>query len=222
MAATAVGVDVGTNAVRAVEIELGDSPLIQRMGQVGLPVGAVVDGEVADVGAVSIALRQLWSQAGFKSRKVRVGMSSARVIVRTIEMRKAEWTEVDLAAAEWRIPAEKMKMRRLHIVPLSTQAVALLTELKGITGAGRWLFPNHRRPHDVMSATTINHALMGLGFASATVTAHDFRATASTRLHEMGLRSDFIELQLAHVERNRVRAAYNHADHLAERAAMMK
>lgn len=121
--------------------------------------------------------------------------------VRTIEMRKAEWTEVDLAAAEWRIPAEKMKMRRLHIVPLSTQAVALLTELKSITGAGRWLFPNHRRPHDVMSATTVNHALMSLGFASATITAHDFRATASTRLHEMGLRSDFIELQLAHVER---------------------
>lgn len=142
--------------------------------------------------------------------------------VRTIEMRKAEWTEVDLAAAEWRIPAEKMKMRRLHIVPLSAQAVAMLTELKGITGAGRWLFPNHRRPHDVMSATTVNHALMSLGFASATVTAHDFRATASTRLHEMGLRSDFIELQLAHVERNRVRAAYNHADHLAERAAMMQ
>jgi len=67
-----------------------------------------------------------------------------------------------------------------------------------------------------MSATTVNHALMSLGFGSASVTAHDFRATASTRLHEMGLRSDFTELQLAHVERNRVRAAYNHADHLAE------
>ncbi len=86
MAATVVGLDVGTNAVRAVEIELGDSPLIRRMGQVGLPVGAVVDGEVADVGAVSIALQQLWTQAGFTSRKVRVGMSSARVIVRTLEM----------------------------------------------------------------------------------------------------------------------------------------
>ena len=86
MAATAVGLDVGTNAVRAVEIELGDSPLIRRMGQVGLPIGAVVDGEVADVSAVAIALRQLWTQAGFKSRTVRVGMSSARVIVRTIEM----------------------------------------------------------------------------------------------------------------------------------------
>ncbi|MEO8265855.1 MAG: type IV pilus assembly protein PilM [Ilumatobacteraceae bacterium] len=81
-----IGLDIGTNAVRAVEIELGDPPLIRRMGQVGLPVGAVVDGEVADVSAVSIALRQLWTQAGFKSRTVRVGMSSARVIVRTIEM----------------------------------------------------------------------------------------------------------------------------------------
>ena len=94
MAATAVGVDVGTNAVRAVEIELGDSPLIRRMGQVGLPVGAVVDGEVADVGAVSIALRQLWTQAGFKSHQVRVGMSSARVIVRTIEMPRLSRTEL--------------------------------------------------------------------------------------------------------------------------------
>ncbi len=94
MAATAVGLDVGTNAVRAVEIELGDSPLIRRMGQVGLPVGAVVDGEVADVGAVSIALQQLWTQAGFTSRKVRVGMSSARVIVRTLEMPRLSHDEL--------------------------------------------------------------------------------------------------------------------------------
>jgi type IV pilus assembly protein PilM len=86
MAATAIGLDVGTNAVRAVEIELSEPPLIRRMGQVALPTGAVVDGEVADVAAVSIALQRLWTQAGFKSRAVRVGMSSARVIVRTIEM----------------------------------------------------------------------------------------------------------------------------------------
>jgi type IV pilus assembly protein PilM len=94
MAATAIGLDVGTNAVRAVEIELGDSPLIRRMGQVGLPVGAVVDGEVADVGAVSIALRELWTQAGFRSRRTRVGMSSARVIVRTIEMPRLSHDEL--------------------------------------------------------------------------------------------------------------------------------
>jgi type IV pilus assembly protein PilM len=86
MAATVIGLDVGTNAVRAVELELGDVPEIRRMGQVGLPVGAVVDGEVADVAAVSLALRRLWDSVGFKGKKVRVGMSSARVIVRTIEM----------------------------------------------------------------------------------------------------------------------------------------
>jgi type IV pilus assembly protein PilM len=86
MTATAIGLDVGTNSVRAVEIELGESPMVRRMGQVGLPVGAVVDGEVADVSAVSIALKRLWAEAGFKSHKVRVGMSSARVIVRSIEM----------------------------------------------------------------------------------------------------------------------------------------
>ncbi len=142
--------------------------------------------------------------------------------VRTVEMRKAEWSDVNLAAAEWRIPPEKMKMRRLHIVPLARQTVELLTELQHITGAGRWLFPNNRRPNDVMAATTVNRALESMGYGSGEVTAHDFRATASTRLHEMGLRSDLIELQLAHVERNRAKAAYNHADHLAERRAMMQ
>ena len=94
MVATAIGLDVGSNAVRAVEIEFGASPLIRRMGQVGLPVGAVVDGEVADVGAVSIALQQLWAQAGFKSRQVRVGMSSARVIVRTLQMPRLSHDEL--------------------------------------------------------------------------------------------------------------------------------
>ena len=94
MVATAVGLDVGTNAVRAVEIELGAPSVIRRMGQVGLPVGAVVDGEVADVSAVSIALRELWAQAGFTSRKVRVGMSSARVIVRTLEMPRLSHDEL--------------------------------------------------------------------------------------------------------------------------------
>ena len=94
MVATAVGLDVGTNAVRAVEIELGAPSVIRRMGQVGLPVGAVVDVEVADVSAVSIALRELWAQAGFTSRQVRVGMSSARVIVRTLQMPRLSHDEL--------------------------------------------------------------------------------------------------------------------------------
>ena len=94
MTATAIGLDVGTNAVRAVEIEFGEPPLIRRMGQVGLPAGAVVDGEVADVDAVSIALRRLWTEAGFKSRTVRAGISSARVIVRTVEMPRLSHDEL--------------------------------------------------------------------------------------------------------------------------------
>ncbi len=170
---------------------------------------------------VAAFLRRLEAYGGHRTTVIAMRLLLL-TFVRTAEMRKAEWSDVDLEAAEWRIPAAKMKMRRVHIVPLAKQTVSLLTELKGISGAGRWLFPNHRRPQDVMSATTINHALMGLGFASATVTAHDFRATASTWLHEMGLRSDLVELQLAHVERNRVRAAYNHADYLPERVAMMQ
>ena len=142
--------------------------------------------------------------------------------VRTVEMRKAEWTDFNLDESEWRIPAEKMKMRRTHIVPLARNTVDLLRELQQITGAGRWLFPNNRRPRDVMSATTVNRALEHMGYASGAVTGHDFRATASTRLHEMGFRSEFIELQLAHVERNRVKAAYNHADYLPERRQMVQ
>ena len=95
MTARAIGLDVGTNAVRAVEIELGNPPVIRRMGQVGLPIGAVVDGEVADVGAVAIALRELWNQAAFTSRQVRVGMTSAaRMIVRTIEMPRLSHDEL--------------------------------------------------------------------------------------------------------------------------------
>jgi integrase len=142
--------------------------------------------------------------------------------VRTVEMRKAEWTEINLDESEWRIPSEKMKMRRPHIVPLSRQVVALLRELQRITGAGRWLFPNNRRPDDVMSATTVNRALEYMGYASGAVTGHDFRATASTQLHEMGFRPDVIERQLAHAEQNKVKAAYNHAEYLPERRELMQ
>jgi len=86
--------------------------------------------------------------------------------VRTVEMRKAEWSEFNFDQPEWRIPAAKMKMRRIHIVPLARSTVDLLLELRQITGAGRWLFPNTRRPHDVMSATTVNRVLEYMGYAS--------------------------------------------------------
>ena len=142
--------------------------------------------------------------------------------VRTVELRKAPWEEFDLDGAEWKIPAERMKMRRFHVVPLPRQAIELLRELHKITGAGTWLFPNFRRPDDVMSATTINRALEYMGYPSGLWTGHDFRATASTQLHEMGYRPEVIERQLAHVEENKTKAAYNHAEYLTERREMMQ
>jgi len=167
----------------------------------------------------------------FKARLTKYGGNRTTVIamrlmlytfVRTVELRKAPWAEFDVGAAEWKIPPERMKKRRLHVVPMARQAIALLQDLKRITGAGVWLFPNFRRPDDVMSATTINRALEHMGYPSGLWTGHDFRATASTQLHEMGFRPEVIELQLAHVEDNKTRAAYNHAEYMTERREMMQ
>lgn len=167
----------------------------------------------------------------FKAKLTKYGGNRTTVIamrlmlytfVRTAELRKAPWTEFDIENAEWKIPPERMKMKRVHVVPLPRQALLLLEELRTITGSGKWLFPNFRRPNDVMSATTINRALEHMGYASGLWTGHDFRATASTRLHEMGYRSEWIERQLAHVEENKTKAAYNHAEYLPERRTMMQ
>ena len=139
--------------------------------------------------------------------------------VRTVEMRRGVWEEVKIDESLWVIPAGKMKMNRIHMVPLSTQAADVLHELRQITGAGKHLFPNSRRPDDIMSGTTINRAMEYLGIP---FTGHDFRATASTHLHEMGWDSRLVELQLAHAEKNKVKAAYNHAQYLPERREMMQ
>lgn len=139
---------------------------------------------------------------------------------RTTELRHAEWSE--FGDDEWIIGAEKMKMRRPHIVPLAGQVKLLIEELRTITGAGRWLFPNTRRPSDVISATTLNRSLEYMGYRTAEVTCHDFRATASTILHEKGYRDEWIEVQLAHVDKNKTRSAYNHALYLTDRRQMMQ
>lgn len=144
------------------------------------------------------------------------------LFVRQAELRYAEWSEFDFGSALWVIPETKMKMRRPHSVPLSDSAINLLMQLKDITGANKYLFPNVRNPGRVMSNTTINRAIEYLGYPSKFITAHDFRATASTRLHEMGFRHDVIERQLAHVEQNRTVAAYNHAEYMPERVALMQ
>jgi integrase len=141
--------------------------------------------------------------------------------VRTTELRAAQWTEIDFDKAEWRIPAERMKMKELHLVPLSHQAVAVLRELKNHTGNREYVFPNQHNLLTFMSENTMLYALYRMGYHSRT-TGHGFRSTASTILNENGFTPDVIERQLAHSERNKVRAAYNHAQYLPERRKMMQ
>jgi integrase len=127
--------------------------------------------------------------------------------VRTGELRGAEWTEINFDKAEWRIPAERMKMREQHIVPLSTQAIAVLRDLQARTGNRQFVFPNQHKPMGCMSENTVLFALYDMGYRFK-ATGHGFRATASTILNENGFAPDVIERQLAHGERNKVRAAY--------------
>lgn len=140
--------------------------------------------------------------------------------VRPGELRCARWKEFDFEAAEWRVPAERMKMREEHIVPLSRQAVQLLKELRQATGSQHLLFPNRRDPRREMSPTTLNRALERMGYGGE-FSAHGFRTTASTLLNEREYRADVIERQLAHRPRG-VRASYNHATYMGERRRMMQ
>ncbi|HTD28741.1 MAG TPA: integrase arm-type DNA-binding domain-containing protein [Xanthomonadaceae bacterium] len=144
------------------------------------------------------------------------------VFVRPGELRKAEWAEIDLDAAEWRIPAERMKMREPHLVPLSKQAVAILRELHPLTASGHYLFPSIRSLARPMSENTITVALRRMGYTGDEMTGHGFRSMASTLLHEQGWPTDAIERQLAHAESNQIKAAYNYAKHLPERRKMMQ
>jgi integrase len=141
--------------------------------------------------------------------------------VRSGELRGAQWSEIDYEKAEWRIPAERMKMRETHIVPLSRQAIGILKELEPVTRQWRYLFPNQHKPSGQMSENTILYALYRMGYHSR-ATGHGFRSTASTVLNEHGFPPDVIERQLAHGERDKVRAAYNHAEYLPERRKMMQ
>lgn len=144
------------------------------------------------------------------------------VFTRPGELRAAEWAEIDLDAAEWIIPAARMKMKAEHIVPLSTQAVAILRAAHLVSGNGRFVFPGVRSRARPLSDNTINAALRRLGYANDEMTGHGFRALASTRLNEMGWPPDVIERQLAHAEANKVRAVYNRAQYLPERRKMMQ
>lgn len=171
-------------------------------------------------------MEKLGEYGGYRGTVIALNLMML-TFVRTVELRMAEWVEFDLDGAEWRIPAERMKMRKkmkvgeVHIVPLCRQAVALLRELHTLSGGQRFLFPNLRSPKRCMTATTINRSLERMGYAGK-FSGHGFRSTASTLLHELGFRPDLIERQLAHAERNAVRAAYNHAEYMDERRMMMQ
>lgn len=141
--------------------------------------------------------------------------------VRTIELRAALWQEFDLDNAIWEISAERMKMRRPHLVPLSTQALDLLNELKIITGNYRYVFPGRNDPNKPMSEASINQVIKRIGYGGK-VTGHGFRHTFSTILHEMGYDSYCIEMQLAHVDKNIIRGTYNHAQYIDKRRDMMQ
>jgi integrase len=145
------------------------------------------------------------------------------VFVRPGELRKAEWSEIDLDRAEWNIPAEKTKLRRPHLVPLSSQAVAILRELQPLTGKGRHVFPG-RDPKKPMSDAALNASLRRMGYNTQTeVTVHGLRATARTLLHEqLHLDPNLIEHQLAHRVPDTLGMAYNRTRFLKERRQMMQ
>ncbi|WP_312758227.1 phage integrase central domain-containing protein [Pantoea brenneri] len=140
---------------------------------------------------------------------------------RTIELRASEWVEFDLDKALWQIPAARMKMRRPHIVPLSRQALALLGELKQLTGRGRFVFPGRNDAGKTMSEASINQVIKRIGY-DGKATGHGFRHTMSTILHEQGYNTAWIETQLAHADKNTIRGIYNHAQYLEGRREMLQ
>lgn len=176
---------------------------------------------ITDPKAIGPLLRALWGYEGSPVTACALRFAPL-TFVRPGELRHAEWAEVDIEGAEWRIPAAKMKMREQHIVPLSRQAIAVLDTLRPLTGGGRYLFPSERTGDRPMSENTVNGALRRLGYSKEEMTGHGFRSMASTLLNELGWNRDWIERQLAHAERNGVRAAYCFAEYLTERRRMMQ
>lgn len=167
-------------------------------------------------------MRSIFDYTGHPSTVAALKLSPL-VFVRPGELRTAEWAEIDLDGAEWRIPGSKMKMKVDHIVPLSTQAVEILRSVHPISGHGRFVFPSLRTGERPMSDNTINAALRGLGYSKDVHTAHGFRAMARTILDEvLGERVDFIEHQLAHTVKDPNGRAYNRTAHLPARREMMQ
>lgn len=146
----------------------------------------------------------------------------AYTFLRSSELRFGTWSEIDFDNAVWRVPAERMKAKQPHEIPLSSQALFVLKELHSLTNGAQYIFPSVRSQSRPLSENTINAALRRLGFSKNQMTCHGFRGMASTTLNREGFNSDWIESQLAHKEKNMVRAAYNHADYYSDRKKMMQ
>ena len=177
-------------------------------------------GAITEASRVGELLRAIDGYDGQGHTKLAMQISP-HVFVRPGELRHADWNEIDLDAALWTIPAEKMKMRKAHHVPLSRQAVALFREVREATGPSGFVFPSIRTRTRPMSENTINAGLRRLGYASTEMTGHGFRAMASTLLNESGKwHPDAIERALAHGDSDKVRAAYHRGAHWSERVEM--
>jgi integrase len=176
---------------------------------------------ITDPAAIGALLRAIDGYQGSLVTRCALRLAPL-VFVRPGELRRAEWGEIDLDAAMWRIPGERMKSRHEHIVPLSRQAADVLRELHPLTGRRRYVFPGVRSSDRPMSENTLNAALRRLGYEKDVMVAHGFRSMASTLLNEQGWHRDAIERQLAHAERDETRAAYHRAQYLDERRKMMQ
>lgn len=185
------------------------------------PVKTKHHASIIDPAEIGKLLRAIHAYEGFFVTKCALQLAPL-FFVRPGELRRAEWSEFNFKDAEWRIPKEKMKMREQHIVPLATQAIEILQQLYALTGNGKYVFPGVRASKRPMSENTVLGALRRLGYTTDEMTGHGFRSMASTLLNEQGWNRDAIERQLAHAERNNIRAAYNYAEYLPERRKMMQ
>jgi integrase len=184
------------------------------------PVATRHRAAITDPAGVADLLRVIDGYTGQPATRAALRLLAV-TFVRPGELRTALWPEFDLDAATWRIPAERMKMKREHLVPLSRQAVEILRELLPLTGHRPFVFES-LRPRRPLSENTLNAALRTMGYSGEVMTAHGFRALASTLLHEQGWPPEVIELQLAHAQRSQVAAAYNRSARLQERIRMMQ
>jgi integrase len=177
---------------------------------------------IVEPGQIGALLRAIDGFEGQPATRIALQLAPL-LFARPGELRTAEWAEFNIPEAVWRIPARKMKMRREHRVPLARQSLALLRELRDVSGNSKFLFPSVRSWHRPMSENTLNAALRRLGYDQTEMTTHGFRSMASTRLNETGKwNRDAIERQLAHQEEDKVRGAYTHAaEYWAERVHMM-